>query len=291
MDIVSVIYQNIMWIAGGIVVAVLAFFVFSYIRTRKMPTVPIQYETELGLFRIIVCHSKTSDLFEGVLYTFSSFLESAKAKPWEESLDKETLVKIKTCLDQSSEVHCYAMRQGMKKIGFIDVGPSLETKFTTQEGYKLVIAERIGSVVALDYEYVSLTPIDQKDWTLDESAIEKIEGNVQTAVSLRQGTPLVEQLNAEQEKNRVMQSKVDQLADEVGRLKDEVEYWKYEAKRGIEKVEAAFQIPNWIKTYVPYAILFIIGYGIAPQVTTYHPALVGVGLVLAGFIVRKLLKK
>ena len=138
--------------------------------------------------------------------------------------------------------------------------------------------------------------LNLRNYELNPQDYENLGKTGQIVALVNEKGPLLQELKAEKDKNHVLQTKVDDLADDVGKLKDEVEYWKYEAKsKGVEeKEEKGVRIPKFIRKILPYGILFVIGYAVSPsipQLGDYHPAILGVVLVILGFIARKVLGK
>ena len=259
------------------IVAFALFVIFNYVRVKKLPPVPSEHETELGSFRIVVVScSGSSDVFDGDLYTFKTFFKEAKVRAWEKGLDEKYVKKIGKCLETAKKVYCYAMRQGTKKLAFISFGTALEVTFTAQEGRKFVVAQQLAPKVNGDFEYLPIVPIDQTRWEVSSNVYKEISEYSETAKILREKTPLAEELQAEKEENRVLKAKMTGFADEIGDLRDEAEYWKFEAKRreAQEKSEEGFRVPRIIRQGIPFGILAVAGYLISsmiPQVTQYSP--------------------
>ena len=281
-----------------IAISVVAFFIFVYIRTRKVPPTD---EPTVGEYRIELDVGTHIIPFEGTLYYFNKLLNPRHLHAFAGTLSTEGKVtesdlnELKNFLQENG--FFYAMRQGIKKLAFVSLYHPIETTpyFKTEEktGRKIVHATGTVGKETRGFQHVTMEPIDLGDYTLNPKDYSQLDNTGSLLTLLRETAPLIQELGAEKEKNRVIQSKVDSLADEVGNLKDEAEYWKHEAKRkGVEKIEEErFKFPGWILKVLPYGVLFIIGYALSPaipQLADYHPVFLGVGLVIAGYVVKRL---
>jgi hypothetical protein len=290
------------WIIASIVAAVLAFVAFNYVRTRKLPPTD---EPVVGDYRIEVDVGTHITSFEGTLYYNNKYLSQRFLYAFAQKLTKQDQVTedqvngLKEFLQANA--YWYAMRLGTKKLAFISLFHAIETTpfFKTEEKTAKKVVHATGSFNKQEisgFQQVTMEPINLSSYELNPQNYEILDNTGKMVALINEKGPLLQELIAEKEKNRVMQSKVDDLADGVGRLKDEVEYWKHEAKRkGVETAEEeATQIPQIIRRLLPYGILFIIGYVISPatpQLAEYHPALIGGLLAVAGFLIRKVLRK
>lgn len=299
MDLPFDLYAWAPYIFATIATSIVAFFILNYIRTRKLPPTD---EPVVGEYHIEVDVGTHIIPFEGTLYYFNKLLNPRYLHTFAKILSKKKtptnaqLKKFKSFLKEKAFL--YAMRQGTKKLAFIALQHPIETTpyFKTEEGTGRKIVHATGTIgnETKGFQHVTMEPINLSDYTLNPKDYDVLNNLGEMLRTLYEKAPLMQELEAEKEKNRVMQSKVNGMADEVGRLKDEVEYWKYEAKRkGIEKAEETrIRIPDWLRKIVPYAILFAIGYVVSPtipQLSDYHPVFLAAGLTILGFIIKKLL--
>lgn len=289
------------YIVASIVIAVVAFFILNYLRTKKLPPTD---EPVVGEYHIGLAVGTHIIPFQGTLHYFTKFLNPRYLNTFAQKLnDGSTVTKedINAFRDYlQSDAHFYAMRQGTKKVAFISLHPiEMSPYFKTEQGSGLKQVYATGDYAPEEiggFQVVSMTPIDQSTYTLNPPDYTKLDKTGKILATIFEKAPLLQELEAEQQKNKVMQGKVDEMADEVGRLKDEVEYWKYEAKRkGIaEPEEEGIKLPKWLKILVPYGISFGMGWLVfqnIPQLAQYHPVFGGALGLLVLFLGKKVLLK
>jgi hypothetical protein len=294
------LYGLLPLIMVSIVGAITIFVLIHYLRTKKLPPTD---EPVVGEYRIEVDVGTHIIPFEGTLYYNTKYLNEqlfhqfAQVITKQDKVTKEQVNELKEYLQK--KCHCYAMRSGTKKLAFLSLEHPIETTpfFKTEEGTGKKIVHATGFFTRNEihgFQQITFEPVSLRNYELNPQDYENLGKTGQIVALINEKGPLLQELKAEKEKNRVLQSKVDDLADDVGKLKDEVEYWKYEAKsKGVEeKEEKGVRIPKFIRKILPYGILFIIGYAVSPsipQLGDYHPAILGVVLVILGFIGRKVL--
>lgn len=296
------IYAYTPLIITTIAAAIALFLVFNYFRTKKLPPTD---EPVVGDYRIEVDVGTHIIPFEGTLYYNTKYLNPQFAYTFGKQItkgDKVTTDEMTKLHDHLKEKgHFYAMRMGTKKVAFISLEHPIEMKpfFKTEEntGKKIVHATGFYSKHEINgFQQVTFSPIDLSINSLNPPSFELLENTGKLVALVNEKGPLLQQITTEQEKNRILQGKVDGLADEVGKKTDELEYWKELAKRkGIESTEKeGFRIPPIIRTITFYGALFVIGLVITPsipQLENIPSPLVGVGLTVVGYIIRRLLKK
>lgn len=299
------------YLVASIVGAVLLFLFLNWFRVKKMPPTD---EAIVGEYRILIDIGTHIVSFEGTLYYFTKLLNPKQLVSYQKALEKHTekkleITELKKFLEEKA--HCYAMRIGRQKFAFISVPSSKEGKghpieitpyFKTIEGSttKLVLgAGSIGERRDTGFRHVTFEAVDLSKHTLNPGQFEVLKDCGTFVTELREMVPLIEEIAAEKEKNRILQGKVDGLQTDVGHLKDEVEYWKHLArKKAVERREEegrGIGLGGLIQTWFPYGLLFIIGYLLSPLIPPlagYHPAILGFAVTVVGlFIIKVVLKR
>lgn len=284
------------WVIASIVGAVLAFVLFNYVRTRKLPPTD---EPIVGFYRIELDKGDTIKPFEANLYYNNGQLNPDNFQALIQVLPqklKEKAIELRKELERN--YHFYAMRVGMRVVSFVSKNP-IEARpfFKGEQGTSRKIVQTNGRFYKGDKrDYVIMGPRDLFEGNPNPQVASILLDVPKLLEKLNEATPLIQEINAVREKNRVMQSKVDDLADDVGKLKDEVEYWKREAKRrGVEeKEEVGINLPRFALKLLPYGLLFVIGYVISPaipQLAEVHPIFLALGLAAVGYVVKRVLGK
>jgi len=244
--------------------------------------------------------------FEGTLYHFNKLLSPMNFYKFLKSLvkgDKATeseLKEYKKFLEEHG--HFYAMRQGTKKYGIISLHNPVEIApfFKSEQGSARKIIHAVGTIgkSVEGLQCIVMEPINLKHYTLKPETYENLSSCGKLLTTLYEKIPLLAEIKALGEKHRILQTKVDKMATEIGKLKDEVEYWKHLArKKGAEEKEErrglTLNIPALSKL-LPFVFLFAIGYLVSPAIPVlegWHPVFLGIGLVLGGFIVKQVMFK
>lgn len=283
------------WIMAAILGAVIAFIVFNWFRTKKMPPTD---EPVVGEYRIEVDVGTHIVAFEGTLYYFRNILNPNHLHVYAQTLSENLqnkLDNLRTFLQKNA--YFYAMRQGTKKIAFVSLNHPVEVSpfFKSEEGSAKKIVHATGKIgeSTKGFQHVTMEPINLRNYELNPKEYAKFDDVGKLLTTLFEKAPLIQQIESERAKNKIMQDKVNDMANEIGRLKDEAVRWKYEAKgKGVEKTEeeGLLAFPLWLKKYLPYGLALVIGYLISPQIpqlTETHPIILGIAFVAGLFIVRK----
>jgi hypothetical protein len=293
-------------IASG-VIATVAFFIITYIRTKKLrPT----DEPAVGEYHIEVDVGTVIHPFKGTLFYNTKFLneqfyyEFAKLLSGENTEVKtEELIQLKDYLNE--KCHMYAMRVGTKKIAFISVEHPIEISpyFKTEErtGRKIVHATGWFNKHEINgFQQVTMAPIDLKELQLNPKGFETLGKLGEILAVVSEKGPLIQEIRFERQRANVLQTKVDQLSQALGESTDEIEYWKHLARGSPAEKEKEegfgfrLRVPSWVKELLPSAFFFIIGILLSPaipQLEGTHPVVLGIGFAAIAFIGKKVLVK
>jgi hypothetical protein len=295
-------YGNILPIIGAIFTALIAVIVFNYIRTKKLPPTD---EPLVGDYKILLDVGSHIIPFEGSVHYFTKIINPkhfyiiAEALSLTKNIDtlRETLDKMKC--------YYYAIRKGTQKYAIISIHNPIETApfFKTEEETRKKIVQATGSIGKKEvkgYKVIVMDPQDLSTHTLKPKEYQDLGNFGDLLLTILEKAPLTEEFTTEQEKNKILQGKVNDMSEELGKTKDEVEMWKELArKQGVkEEVEGAFNIPKWIKTTILYGAIFVIGSGLgylggqsSPDLAQVHPIIFGFGSIVAFYILKRLLGK
>lgn len=297
MDIYSYLPYIFLVIAGSIAL----FFIWNWLRVKKLAATDegvcmqsCRIELDVGTHIVP---------FEGTLYHFNKLLNPKHFHRFGKSIGKDEakLKEYKKFLEANG--HFYAMRQGMKLFAFISLHNPIEIApfFKSEEGSAKKVVHAVGSIgkKTEGIQHVVMEPINLKKYTLNPGAYDQLDAAGGLLTTLFEKVPLIAEIDAEKEKNRIMQSKVDSMSAEIGRQKDQIEYWKHLArKKGAEETKEAggrFAVNmSWLPKILPYIFLFAVGYLISPmipQLVDQPPFYLGGALSVIGFIVKKVVWK
>lgn len=286
-------------ILGAVFLAIIIVVLLNYVLKRKVPPTD---EPLIGDYRIELDVGTHIIPLEGGLYYFTKLLNPKHIHTLAQSLDiKDKVTELQKELKERN-VNFYAMRDGLTKLAIISLEHPLETapyfKIDEKTRKKIVHASgTVGKTVG-GLKAVVFQPIDQSKNTLNPADYQNIDKLGELLLTVKEKAPLVEEMLAEKEKTSVLQGKVNELTDDVGKLKDEVEYYKHLMKKqGITgEAEEGIKIPSWLKSTLLYGGVFLmatgIGFGIkVEELANIHPAILGGAVVIVTFMVKKIFGK
>lgn len=294
------ILELIVYIFATGIVGVTIFTVLWWLRTKKLPPTD---EPVVGEYRIEVDVGSHIVPFEGTLYYFNKLLNvqhlRTYAKTLEENGEESDLDEVKRELKEKA--HLYAMRLGTKKLAFISLYHPVEIRpfFKSEQGTGRKIVHATGTIgkSTKGFQHITMEPIDLSSCELNPRDYEAFDKVGKLLTTLLEKAPLIEQIEAKEEQLRIVRNKADEFADELARKEDESQYWKelYKKKGAAPPAEKeGISVPPIIKNLLFFGVLFAIGYGVSSailQLVEYQSVLVGLGSVVGGFIVKRVLGK
>jgi hypothetical protein len=295
MDFFEIFPHIVLTITSGVGL----YFFLTWYRTRKYPPTD---EPQVGEYRIEVDVGTHITPLEGMLYYFNKFLNPMHFQTLWEALKQEKLhtdlKKLERFLRKKG--HFYAMRQGTRKVVIVSVYHPIETTpyFKTEQGSwkKIVHAPGwISDKVIGGFQHIVMEPLNLQKNELNPKEAKMFDKCGELLSAIYEQTPLLEQIEAEKKKNEVMQKKVGGMDDEIGRLTDELEYWKHLARKRTPEAEEERRlvIPSWIRFILPLAIAFGIGWMLSPSITftaPYPPIFLASAFAFTLFLIRRWLK-
>ena len=198
------------------------------------------------------------------------------------------------------KAHFYAMRQGTRKVVIVSVYHPIEISpfFKSEQGSLKKVVHGSGWMgkPTGGFQHVVMEPLDLSKNTLNPSIMKEFDKCGALLTAIHEQTPLLEEIQVAKENSSILQKKVDGMADDMRKLKNDLEYWKHQArKRGaVEEAERGLKVPPLIRMLIPYIVAFIVGYLLSPSfiyTATLHPMFLGFGFAAALFVIRRWILK